>query len=179
MKNIFRLIILSLSILVLAGCNDYVSLFPLYDDSTLATTPSLSGSWKSFEGDSWRFVPDGKRYKLTVIDDEDKPWKFDAGLVELSGRLFLDLSGEDNGITGAPAHIVARIRLFPDPREGNRIEIAWLEKSWMEERLLEEKQMTHLPETNRRTVLTAPTATLQDFFRRHARDEKSFSSSLK
>ena len=182
MKNSLRCartIVLVLTALVLAGCNDYVSLFPLYDDLTLAINPSLSGSWKSADGNTWDFVPNGKRYRLTVTDDEGKPWKFDAGLVELSGRLFLDLRAEDSGITGAPAHIFARIRLDRASREENKIEVAWLEKSWMEERLIDEKDVTHLPETNGRTVLTAPTATLQHFFRRHAWDEEAFSSSLK
>ena len=86
MRNIrYRgLQILSLTLLLFAGCNDYVSLFPLYDDSTLAVTPSLEGSWKTSERDIWTFVRQGRKYRLTVMDHEDnKAWEFEAGLVEL------------------------------------------------------------------------------------------------
>jgi hypothetical protein len=172
--------------LLLAGCNDFVSIYPLYDESTLVIEPALTGTWKSTEGDIWTFAPAvGHTYKLSVKssdsapadkDDEDKEWKFEAGLVELSGRLFLDLCSEDSGTTGAPAHVVARIRMNRSILDGNTLEVAWLVGSWMEERLQEENLLTHLPPAHGKTILTAPTRDLQDFFRRHAWDAGAFSA---
>src|SRR5262245_9508267 len=91
--------LIALTTLLLAGCNDFVSIYPLYDDATLTLEPSLAGSWETPDDDTWTFVPskDGK-YKLTIsANAKDESWDFEAGLVRLSGRLFLDLCGEDSG----------------------------------------------------------------------------------
>lgn len=179
MKNITRwvkLAVLTTTVLLLAGCSEYVSLYPLYDDSTLVIEPSLNGSWKSKDDDVWTFVPDGRKYNMTMTEPDEKPWEGQAGLVRISGRLFLDVCGEDSGLTGAPAHIFVRIR-FDKGSEGNRLEVAFLEPSWMDRRLAQEKDLTSLPKTHGRIVLIAPTTRLQDFFRRHASDEDAFTES--
>ena len=181
-----RLLILPLAALILTACNDFVSLYPLYDDLTLTVEPPLTGSWRTHEGDVWTFAPsDDRKYKLTVtsvstVGDKttEETFEFEAGLVELSGRLFLDLCGEASGATGAPAHIFARVEIEKDLLEGNKLEVAWLDSSWMKERLAEEKYLTHLPPSHGRTILTAPTPDLQDFFRRHAWDQDAFSEDM-
>jgi hypothetical protein len=165
---------------LLTGCEDYVSLYPLYDDRTLTVEPPLTGSWRTPEGDVWTFVPsDGRKYRLTVTSSSEETFEFEAGLIELSRRLFLDLCGKDSGTTGAPAHAFARIQFSQDPFEGNLLEVAWLNGSWMKQRLEEERHLTQLPSSHGRTILTAPTADLQEFFRRHAWDERAFSADTK
>ena len=181
MRKPVQSITLLFAVLFLAGCNDFVSIYPLYDEFTLVSTPSLAGTWKSTEDDSWTFVPsEGRLYEVTLSSPEDEEnWNLEGGLVELSGKLFLDLCGDDAGATGAPAHIFARIRIEESPLEGKRIEVAWLEQSWMEEQLRQEAHLTSLPPAHGRTILTTPTRDLQDFFRRHAWDEDAFSTSFK
>ena len=173
--------------LFLVGCDDFVSIHPLYDESTLTSDPSLAGTWTSTEGNIWTFAPSkGRKYQLTVTDSprpseksEEEKWEFEAGLVELSGRLFLDLCGKDSGITGAPAHIFARIRIDKSSRDGNVLEVAWLVQSWMKKQIDTGTYLTSLPPAHGRTILTASTRDLQDFFRRHAWDEEAFSTELK
>lgn len=186
MRNIRFAIVLVMA-LFLTGCNDFVSLYPLYDDLSLTFDPAFVGSWEVEEGETWTFKKgdEARKYKVTIADatgDEGKPetHELEGGLVNLSGRLFLDLSSDDTGLTGAPAHIFARVRIVRDYGDGeNKLEVAWLSHYWMEETLKQEKQLTHMPASHGKTIITAPTLDLQDFFRRHAWDEEAFSSARK
>ena len=183
MRNI-RLAIAVVMALFLTGCNDFVYLYPLYDDLSLIFEPAFLGSWEVERDEMWTFkkADEPRMYKVTITDtsdDKDKPkaYELEGGLVRLSGRLFLDLSSDDTGLTGAPAHIFARVQIVRDDRDGtNKLEVAWLSASWMEEALAQESHLTHLPPSHGKTTIMAPTMDLQDFFRRHAWDDDAFSS---
>lgn len=170
-----RLATLLIVVVLLLGC-DVVSIYPLYDDITLSFEPELVGSWKAGDDETWTFTAGKKNmYRLVIRElrhDAERTaieeTNFDAAVVRLAGRLFLDLMSDDHGITGAPAHLFARIEL----RDGV-LRIDWMNDSWMREKLKTDIYMTSLA-SDGKTVITAPTRELQLFFRAYAWDDEAF-----
>ena len=162
---------------LLSGC-DVVSIYPLYDDLTLSFEPELVGSWKAGDDETWTFTAGEKNmYRLVVrrLEDHDagetaiEETKFEAAVVRLAGRLFLDLMSDDHGSTGAPAHIFARIELGDDV-----LRIGWLNDSWMKEKLKTDTYISSVAASHGKTVITAPTRDLQSFFRAYAWEDEAF-----
>jgi len=154
----------------LTACDDVVALHPLYDERSLILEPSLYGSWTSSDHETWTFEQlSGKTYKLIITDKDSETLEFDAALVELSGFSFLDLSSRDTGLTGAPGHIFAKIKIDQDT-----LHVAGLNNAWMKQRVVGEKELSYL-ETRQRIVVTAPTLDLQHFFRKYAAAVDAFS----
>ena len=173
-----RLATLLMVAVLLSGC-DVVSIYPLYDDLTLSFVPELLGSWKAGDDETWIFTSGKKNmYRLVVVrelqaQDAEKTaieeTKFEAAVVRLAGRLFLDLMSDDHGSTGAPAHIFARIELRDDV-----LRIGWLNDSWMKEKLKTDTYISSVAASHGKTVITAPTRDLQSFFRAYAWEDEAF-----
>src|SRR5262245_54239681 len=118
---------LLLMVVSLTACDDVVALHPLYDERSLVLDPVLNGSWTSSDHETWTFEPSsGKTFRLIITDKDREKLEFDAALVELAGFRFLDLSSRDTGLTGAPGHIFAKIRIDQDT-----LHVAGLNNSWM------------------------------------------------
>ncbi len=161
--------------ILLAGCDDVVSLYPLYDDRTLVFEPALLGSWT--EGDSgerWTFEQAGeKTYRLTVTDSKETT-EITAHLVELGGLLFLDLAEEEAGATGIQGHMFGLVRV-----ERDSLRLGFLKSGWLAKKLKQEQALPFLaaPKGEGRMVMVAPTRELQYFILRHALDPEAFDSS--
>jgi hypothetical protein len=161
--------------LLVAACEEnhdaVVSIYPLFSDATTTFEPGLIGVWKSNEGDLWTFqqTPNSKTYQLSITDAEGKEnWKLDAALVRLAGFSYLDVMSDDSGITGAPAHMLFRMRLGDGAAD-----IVDLDHEWMAKAVSEETQFPFLSSRGK-LVIMAPTADLQNFFQRHALDTGAF-----
>ncbi|MBI4471059.1 MAG: hypothetical protein HY646_00215 [Acidobacteria bacterium] len=146
-----------------------VSLHPLYDDATLAAEPALAGSWLNQDDETWTFEKSGDNntYKLIITEDDQVTGEFEAGLVQLAGFLYLDLSSMDSGITGVPGHA-----FFKVTNDNVKLCLAELNYKWMKVKAAEDN-LQRL-NTQSRTVLTATTIDLQYFFRRHSLDPEAF-----
>lgn len=78
---------------LLGGCLPVMSLHPLYTDNDTISDPNLIGTWTDSES-TWQFSQpdkDRKMYNLLFSGDEDVVGSFDAHLVQLNDKLFLDL----------------------------------------------------------------------------------------
>jgi hypothetical protein len=179
MRNLKFSIYLLLTVLA-AGCipNKVVSMFPLYDEQTLTVEPNLVGSWAADQKSTWTFTKsESKAYRLVIAEVPDNPgeekpddegMELEARLVQLSGRLFLDLYSEDAGPTGAPAHVFARVKI-----EKNALHIEWFDDDWLKDQLKQETYLSSINTPGGRIVLTAHTPELQYFYSRHAWDREA------
>lgn len=84
-------------LLVAAGC-PVVSLQPLYNSTEeLVFKPELAGRWAAEDaGDEYiEFSQDSSKMYTMTLHDKDSEIRFAVGMVEVKGRLFLDLLPEE------------------------------------------------------------------------------------
>jgi hypothetical protein len=173
-----KLGILAAAAALLGGCV-VTSVYPFYFEKDLAFEPALLGAWqKAGQPDEhWKFERDkANGYRLTVVS-EGKPSMVQGHLFKLQGQTFLDLtaagSKEDVQPEPVPTHLLVRVeRLAP------KMKLAGLNYGWLSELLAADpKAVRHVviktgdhPE-DRRIVLTADTAELQQFVLKHLKTE--------
>lgn len=82
-------------LLLLGGC--VPSLHPLYTEKDLTFDPALLGQWTEDDGKgTWAFTKAGeKEYRLVFTDNQGKGGGFQAHLLKIEGRLFLDIFPTD------------------------------------------------------------------------------------
>ena len=172
--------------LILAGC--FVpSVNPLYAEKDLVFDPALLGTWgKPEEQDRSIFTWDGNKAYLWQVCDKDGTNAFRAHLVQLGERRFLDAvltrtPAEWEGLGRAavvvrPAHIFFQVELTNSTLRLNALSYEWLDKLLKQDpKVLAHERITepdHFEDD--RVLLTASTAALQGFFRKHAHDPEAF-----
>jgi hypothetical protein len=174
--------------LFLGGCVPVLSLFGLYDKSSLTSDDQIVGKWETFDENNkekseccWIFTKSDDGYSMTVPNPDDNLiWYSTVHLVKLGDAMFVDI--EPN--TEKPDHItripfpMAKVHVF------GRI---WIEKDSVRMGLLDDEGMkaavasgkTRLTYINAEDlVLTSTTMQLQAFAREHANDKDAFSIDL-
>lgn len=96
MRMIKSLIILG-ALMLNVGCIH--SLHPIYTDEDIVFEPSLVGVWEDGK-ETWAFswMEDENAYKLVYTDNEGKPGRFTAHLVNIEGKLFLNFFPEEREV---------------------------------------------------------------------------------
>ena len=170
-KTLWPLLVLAV---LLTAC--VPSLHPLYTADTLVFREELIGIWKEDpqDEDSWTFTKrdDAKSYAL-VIREKQLSSSFEARLVKLGDHLFLDLVADGDSLNEKvgdlykasliPGHLVMKLKL------GAKFELQMLEPSKINELLkASPKEIAHTFLQEDYLVLTASTADLQAFFKKHA-----------
>jgi len=181
--------LLLLALLTLAGCL-VRSVHPLYTARDLVFDPALVGVWnlvkdKETAKEIWEFQADENKtgYLLLHTDDEGRRAKLKAHLVKLGEQHFLDLEPEDAEkelnslfvvhLTGC--HTFTKVTLTK-----GAVQLDFFNPDWVREFL--EKQPSALRHELirddegkvRDLLLTAPTADLQAFVRKHAAEKEVF-----
>lgn len=163
---------------VLSGGCLVTSLNPLYTDKDIVYEPSLVGTWRGDnDKETWMFAQDGEKgYSLTIIDDESSA-KFEAKLLKLEGRLFLDIFPEEPEkgnfiymLHTVPVHSFLKLSL-----EGDTLQLAFMELEWFEDRIKSGADIgidyVTREEDSHMVLLTAKTDKLQAFVTKHADDD--------
>ena len=170
----------ALAALVLAGCV-VTSVYPWYTDKDVVFDPALVGTWsfpESKTNEFWQFEKlDGQTYKLTIVDSDDKRTEFDARLFTLDNRRYLDFLPRNRTGEGIPAHYLMRVDAVTPA-----LDLALLDYGWLEKLATAEPNAirhTFVPKPigesgNGDLVLTANTAELQAFLRKHAANTNAF-----
>ena len=193
--------------ILLGGCVPVISLHPLYTQDSLIFDEHLLGTWMENPSDTnsaWQFtrlgqahadtLPDAlqndveKVYHLSLTDPQGRQGSFFACLVKLDNRLFLDIfpdvlpSGDDdpeqtqlfyNAFFFVRAHTFLRADL-----SGNRLTL-WATDDEKMSALLEARPSPLAFESvDDRPVLTASTEALQEFFSKHANDDRVFAAEI-
>ena len=178
-------------LLLLAGCIA-PSLHPICTAEDATVDPALLGTWLSEPAmgeeasqEVWTFEKgEDKAYRLTITAD-GMPAPFEARLVRLGGRLFLDLfpgrfEGDDrtaakclNGycfLHCIPAHSIWSVHLEPD-----QLRLAALDPDWLRETMAFGRLKLRCEELEGGDlVITAATKELQHFLSQHGGTTQAF-----
>jgi len=164
----------ALGAILLAAC--VPSLHPLYTESDLVSDSLLVGIWTNESGSEvWEFSEaEGKSYELAYAKDRT-PAHFEARLVRLNGRLFLDTYPDEKiendflELHLVPAHVFGRVWLAADT-----LRMSLLDGDWLR-RLIDkgEVEIGH-EDVDDALVLTASTEELQKLVRKYADDAEAF-----
>ena len=174
MKKI-TVIILGFALFFLAGCV-VSSIYPYYTAKDLTFDPALLGTWGDAEktndnNEVWLFEKiEAQTYKMTIRDSSETN-AFDTHLFTLGGQKFLDSLPRDRVDYHTPEHFLFRIKSMTPTLELQLLDYEWLTK------LVEQnpKAIRHIIVPNEaghtneggRLTLTADTAELQEFLRKH------------
>src|SRR5262245_2144789 len=120
--------------LAIAGCIQ--SLQPLYTDKTTTFDAALIGVWQQENGEStWTFTQrETNIYGLTYSDKQGKPGAFEARLVKLGNKYFLDLfPNELQKVENAyyKFHLLRVHTFLKVSLDGSTLELVGMDPSWL------------------------------------------------
>jgi len=185
-KRIAAPVMAILLLCLLAACGPVLSIHPLYTDKDVVFDPALVGTWIDPQDTSSapiifeRGSNDSYRAITRLDKNANVDQIFEAHLVKLNGRLFLDavqtknrMSGqeEDMGIA-VPGHLFARVSI-----EGDSLRLDLLDQDWIKDKLETRKISIAHEELDGDIVLTASTPELQRFVLGHVNDKGAFEES--
>lgn len=167
--------------IILAGC--VPSWNPLYTEKDLVSDERLVGTWKDEDNkETWVFKKsEDKAYQLTHTDEGGKIGKFEARLLKLEGRTYLDLYvtalggkglEECNGLAQAmvvPAHLFLRVDEI-----GDALKMAGVNPTWLKELLEKNPKAIAHRKVDDNWILAAETKDLQAFVSKYAEGEALF-----
>ncbi len=178
----------------LGGCIPIMSVNPLYTKSDVIFEQKILGTWvddPNSPDTTWEFSrmdEPNNAYKLIFTDEEGRKGFFEAYMVKLVGKLFLDvLPGEMpwdiedpntvdwpyNTFFLLPSHTFIKVDSI-EPE----LKLRTTANSSMEEFLQEHPDAVEHIVVEDRIVLTASTKELQAFILKYADDEKLFPSDI-
>ena len=184
MKRI-PLIALISAALFLTGCL-ITSVYPFYSGKTSVFEPALLGQWRNVHqpGERWMFEQKGENAYLLTYVSGGKISVLNARSFQLRGHLFLDLFFTDLPADiqppPIPSHMLLRVFQM-DPT----LKLAPLDYPWLTRILAENPAALrhHVIKSgdrppDRRIVLTAETAELQQFIIQHLNTSEAWADSL-
>jgi hypothetical protein len=163
-----------LAVLLLNAC--VPSLHPLYTADTIIRRDEIIGVWKEKPDSTevWTFTKaDDKGYKLVHEEKEGAQSIMDVRVVKLGESLFLDLFAADAPLQEAKIgdfykSSLLRGHLFAKVKIGTTLELQFLDPDKLKKLLAEEpRALQHTLVNEDELVLTAATADLQKFFKKH------------
>ena len=177
-KLILRFVVTLIAVLI-AGC--VPSWNALFTEKDLVFDAKLVGTWNGDEGEVWTFAREGeKQYKLTYSDKEGKA-TFDANLVKLQDRQFLDVQLDQAGYDGLKMNALVKITMLPAhlffrvDEIGDALKLAAPDPDWLGKHLEKNpKMVAHLRKEDGLLLLTADTKDLQAFVLKHAAGKALF-----
>ena len=178
MKSIATSSIL-ICVLFIAAC--VPSLHPLYTEADLMMDPTLVGTWVDKEsGESWTFSNCGKfKCSLVHIDSDGRKSEYDARLLKLEDKLFLDIvpiksgSNQNDFYQGLffATHTFVHVVTTP-----SMVQISYIEPRWLKDFLVENPNAIRHEKVNGEIVLTSATKETQKFVLAHMNTRGAFSA---
>ncbi|HXW57276.1 MAG TPA: hypothetical protein VEJ67_16115 [Candidatus Cybelea sp.] len=175
-----------LALVALSSCVPVFSIHPLYTDKDVVFDPHLLGTWFEPPSSDDHSVVMFERlntdaYTISITDPTKQPSPvetYQAHLVQLNNRLFIDAVqsdikvGGDNALVLAVAgHMFGRISLGEDGLRMSFLDDEWIEKALRDGMI----SIPHETTDDGTPVLTATTLELERFVLAHADDAKAFS----
>ncbi len=177
---------------MLGGCVPVMSLHPLYTEKDAVFEEKMLGKWFGETDNSIyefsRSEESSKKYQLTFTDEEGQKGLFEAQLVKLEGKLFLDVYPaqfpcdiEDankadwayNAFFLIPAHTFAKVD-YSEPK----LKLALTDDEKMKELLEADPNAVKFESIDDKAVLTASPKELQKFVLKYADDARLFSEEI-
>lgn len=168
-----------ISVLFVSACVQ--SLNPLYTEADLTTDPSLVGTWIDKEnGESWTVsICEKLKYSLVHVDRDGRKLEFDARLVKVGDKLFLDTvpaksSRSQNDLYRD--HFVATHTFVHIVIKDSAIQVSYLEPRWLKDFLAENPDAIRHSKVNGEIVLTSSPKETQKFLLEHMTTRDAFST---
>ncbi len=164
--------------LAITGCV-VTSIYPYYFEKDLVFEPALLGEWRNADkpDEHWKFEAAGANGYRITSESGGQTTVLQGHVFKLNGQAFLDvITGgwkEDIQPEPVPSHLVAKVVQFTPT-----VKLAGINYDWLKELLTNDPTaLRHLVIQNgekpedRRFVLTADTAALQQFVLKHLQTE--------
>jgi len=179
---------------VLGGCVPVASIHCLYTKENTVFDEKLLGTWVDDSNEPetiWEFTRDDEpnnTYKLIFTDEEGNKGSFEAVMVKLKDKLFLDIYPRElpweledpnqvkwlyNSFFVIPAHTFIKVDSI-EPQ----LKLRFTMDDKMEELLKENPNAIEHTSIEDRIVLTAKTKQLQEFILKYADDERLFAEEV-
>ena len=156
------------------------SLQPLYSPETIVFREELIGIWKEKPDDeeSWTFTKGENNAYHLAIREKDESSQLEARLVKLGEHHFLDLYPKSDALEGAklgdfyratlvPGHLIIKVKL------GAKLEMQLMQPENLDKMLkADPKALAHTYVESDRLLITASTADLQAFIKKHAESDQ-------
>ena len=174
---------LGLTALIFGGCV-VSSVFPFYTEKDVVFEPALLGSWTKAEGGSeeevWKFDKAGDRsYRFTLIQSQNAT-VMEGHAFKLEELLFLDVFSMDQDVRVIPPHYLFRVS-----QTTPTLKLVALDNERMRAFLAKDPSALahHLVKNSDnpedvRVVLTASTADLQRFIRKHLKGSEVWADEI-
>src|SRR5688572_18905094 len=152
----------------------------LFTEKDLIFDAKLVGTFNGDDDETWEFAKDGDRkYKLTYADKDGKG-TFDAHLLKIQDRQFLDVQLDEKGYEGLKLNGLAKLTMVPariffrvDEMSGS-LKLAAVNPDWLAKHLEKNpRAIAHL-QKGEMLFFTAETKDLQAFVIKHAEGEALF-----
>lgn len=175
---------LSLALVLLAGCV-VTSIYPYYQQKDLIFDPALVGVWSdpaktNDTKETWTFEKAGAQSYTWTVRDEHKTNIFTTHLFRLGDVKFLDALPRERHDYATPAHVLLRVGQIEPQLELRVLSYDWLAKLVA----AKPKAIRHIvvPKDagadDGLITLTADTAELQKFIRKHLHNTNAWGEPL-
>ena len=168
-----------ISVLFVAAC--IPSLNPLYTEADLITDPALIGTWEDKEtGETWTFSSCEKlKYSLVHIDSDGRKGEYDARLVKVGDKRFLDIVPVRSAIPQNDLYkdrFIATHTFIHIASRDSAVEISYMEPRWLKDFLAENPDAIRHEKINGEIVLTSSPKETQKFILANMTTRGAFSN---
>ena len=148
------------------------SLNPLYTEADLTMQPTLVGTWVDKEtGETWTFSNcEELKYSLLHVDTDGRTGRYDARLVKVENKLFLDIVPVKSGFTQNDLfkeRFIATHTFLRIISNEATVQISYLEPRWLEDQLVENPGAIKHEKVGGEIVLTSSPKETQKFLIAH------------
>ena len=177
-RKAIQLSIIAFIAALIGGC--VPSWNALFTEKDLIFDEKLVGVFNGDDDEVWEFAKDGdKKYKLTYTDKDGKA-TFDAHLLKIQNRQFLDVQLDEKGYEGLKLNALAKLTMVPArmffrvDEMGGSLKLAAVNPDWLAKHLEKNpKAIAHLKKAEM-LFFTAETKDLQIFVIKHVEGEALF-----
>jgi hypothetical protein len=172
----------SLILTIVAFASSCVPLLnPFYTETDLVADAALVGAWIDREsGESWTFSScTNLKYSLIHVDSDGRKSEYDARLLKLEDKLFLDIvptrsgSNQNEFYQGLFFATHTFVRVVPT---SSTVQIAYMDPRWLKDFLAENPDAIRHEKIRGEIVLTSPTKETQKFVLAHINTRGAFSA---
>lgn len=175
------LIVLIAAFLIQTAC--VPSLNPIYTENDLIFDAALLGIWTDGEStETWEFTfADEKEYRLVHTDERGNKGTFEARLVRIEGKRFLDLApvrstASDNDFFSG--HILSVHSFVEVSQDGKNFRLSYLEPKWLKPFLEKNPNAVRHAFLDGEVVFTDSSKNLQKFIAANLNSPGAFSSPI-
>ena len=161
--------------LLLSGCWT-ISVHPLYSEETLIFDEQLLGTWTNEEATAEFTQASGKRYRIRYSEKNESSI-LEAGLVQLGEQRYLDVypPRDAEPDSAVAVHRLSAHSFWKVSVKGDQMRLRPMDFNWLSDLISQDpKAIASVRVEKDLILLTATTAQLQEFVRRHS--EPAFKS---